>query len=93
MFPLPLWFHYPFAALVERIMKVPMVSVAQIRMLSEGLAEPYLPCELPPDDLAPSTAFTHEQIAKGLPKPKPFGLADLICFHNCCLKVGLHKAN
>lgn len=80
MFPLPLWFHYPFAALVERVMKVPMVSVAQIRMLSEGLAEPHPPCEMPPDDLAPAIAFTDTQIRKGLPKPKPFGLADLVCF-------------
>lgn len=79
MFPLPLWFHYPFAAIVERIMKVPMVSLAQIRMLSEGLAEPHLPCELPPDELTPSTAFTDGHIRKGLPKPKPFGCANLIC--------------
>jgi uncharacterized protein YbjT (DUF2867 family) len=93
MFPLPLWFHYPFAFIVERIMKIPMVSVAQIRMLSEGLAEPHLPCELPPADLAPSTAFTNEQIAKGLPKPKPFGQGDLICFNNNCLKFRLHKTN
>lgn len=78
MFPLPLWFHYPFAALVERIMKVPMVSVAQVRMLSEGLAEPHFPCEMPPDDLAPVIDFTDAQIRKGLPEPKPFGRADLI---------------
>lgn len=70
--------HYPSAALVERVMKVPMVSVAQICMLSEGLAEPHPPCELPPDDLAPAIAFTDTQIRKGLPKPKPFGLADLV---------------
>lgn len=78
MLPLPLWFHYPFAALVERLMKVPMVSVAQVRMLSEGLAEPHYPCELPPDDLTPTIAFSDAQIRQGLPKPKPFGRADFI---------------
>jgi hypothetical protein len=78
MFPLPLWYHYPFAALVERVMKVPMVSVAQVRMLSEGLAEPHLPCEMPPDDLAPVIDFTDAQIRKGLPEPKPFSRADFI---------------
>lgn len=79
MFPLPLWFHYPLAALVERIMKVPMVSVAQIRMLSEGLAEPHLPCELPPDDLAPTIPFTSERIRQGLPNSKAYNLHDMVC--------------
>lgn len=78
MFPLPLWFHYAFAALIERLMVVPMVSNAQIRMLHEGLAESEPPGELPPDDLAPRLAFTEEQIRRGLPPAKPFGRADLV---------------
>ena len=40
MFPLPVWFHYILGWFVERIMIVPLVSTAQVQMLSEGLAEP-----------------------------------------------------
>ena len=78
MFPMPLWFHYAFAALIERLMVVPMVSIAQIRMLREGLVEAAPPCELPPEALAPRQAFTDVQIRKGLPPAKPFGAADLV---------------
>lgn len=78
MIPLPLWFHYGFAALIERLMVVPMVSVAQIRMLSEGLAEALPDCELPPSHLAPMRPFSDENISKGLPPIRPFGTRDLI---------------
>lgn len=78
MFPLPLWFHYLFAALIERLMVVPMVSIAQIRMLHEGLAEATPPCERLPDELAPKRDFTEVQIRKGLPPAKPFDASDLV---------------
>ena len=81
MFPLPVWFHYVLGWFVERLMKVPLVSVAQVRMLSEGLAEPWLPCELPPPELAPKIRFSEEQIRKGLPSAGPFTLHDIRCCH------------
>ena len=86
MVPMPLWFHYAMAKVIERIMVVPMVSTAQVRMLSEGIAEACPPAELPLVELAPRTHFTDEQIRLGLPEGKPFGLQDLICWRNCCWK-------
>lgn len=56
-----------------------MVSTAQVRMLSEGLVEPLPPTpfvqEVAPE-LAPATPFTEEQIRRGLPDGKGFGLSD-----------------
>lgn len=77
MFPLPIWFHYLLGWCLERLMKVPMVSVAQVRMLSEGLADPSPPCEPMPAELAPRTPFSEAQIRKGLPAAGPFTLRDL----------------
>jgi NADH dehydrogenase len=79
MFPLPVWFHHVLGCLVERFMVTPLVSVAQVGMLSEGLSEPWPPCELPPPDLAPGLRFTEEQIRQGLPPAGPFGARDLRC--------------
>jgi uncharacterized protein YbjT (DUF2867 family) len=79
MFPMPVWFHYVLGWWVEKIMTVPLVSVAQVRMLSEGLAEPAPPCDSLPPELAPQTPFGEEQIRKGLPPPGPFGRRDLRC--------------
>jgi NADH dehydrogenase len=79
MFPMPVWFHYGLGWCLERMMKVPMVSVAQVRMLSEGLAEPSPPCEQMPAVLAPRIPFTDAQIRKGLPPSGPFSLRDLRC--------------
>ena len=79
MLPLPLWFHDAFAWFCERTMRIPLISVAQVRILSEGVVEPLPPCDHVPDDLTPRIAFTAEQIRAGLPEPKPFGLADCRC--------------
>ena len=81
MFPMPVWFHYILGWSVERLMTVPLVSVAQVRMLSEGLAEPSEPCEKLPANLAPNTRFTEEQIRQGLPPTGPFRLRDDV---RCC---------
>ncbi|HTV42700.1 MAG TPA: NAD(P)H-binding protein [Candidatus Sulfotelmatobacter sp.] len=81
MFPMPLWFHYILGWFVERLMKVPLVSIAQVRILSEGLAEPTLPCDSPPTELAPNIRFSEEQIRRGLPPPGPFTLHDIRCCH------------
>src|SRR4029434_9246395 len=79
MFPLPVGFHYLLGWCVERVMTVPLVSIAQVRILSEGLAEPHRPCESLPAELAPRTAFTTEQIRKGLPGAGAFGWRDVRC--------------
>ena len=79
MFPMPVWFHYLLGWCLERIMRVPMVSAAQVRMLTEGLAEPSPACELMAPELAPNIPFTEEQIRKGLPVPGPFTWRDLRC--------------
>jgi NADH dehydrogenase len=79
MFPLPVWFHYMLGWFVERLMTVPLVSTAQVQMLSEGLAEPAPPCDMMPPDLAPRLLFSEERIRAGLPAPGPFTLRDLRC--------------
>ncbi len=81
MFPAPLWFHYGLARFCEWTMKIPLVARAQVRILSEGVVEPALPCDPLPADLNPHRKFTELQIREGLPKPGPFGLSDL----RCCL--------
>jgi NADH dehydrogenase len=77
MFRMPVWFHYALGWLLERIMTVPMVSVAQVRILSEGLTEPKPNCDQMPSELAPQIRFSEFQIRKGLPAPGPFGLRDI----------------
>ena len=84
MFPLPLWFHYVLGWFVERIMATPLVSVAQVRMLSEGLAEPCPRCDMLPPERAPQIPFSEEQIRRGLPAAGSFGLRDIRCCHREC---------
>jgi NADH dehydrogenase len=80
MSPMPLWFHYSLGWILEKIMPIPLVSLAQVRILSEGVVEPWGPCQSPPEDLTPSTPFSMEQIKMGLPEAGRFGLKDLrIC--------------
>jgi len=79
MFPMPVWFHYLLGWWVERLMKVPLVSLAQVHILSEGLAEATGPHEPMPPELAPTLRFTEKQIRKGLPAPGPFTRHDLRC--------------
>jgi NADH dehydrogenase len=79
MLPMPAWFHYCLGWCLERIMKVPLVSLAQVRILSEGLAEPLPACDPMPPERAPRLAFTENQIRKGLPAPGPFTWRDLRC--------------
>jgi uncharacterized protein YbjT (DUF2867 family) len=76
---MPLWFHYMLGWILERVMRTPLVSIAQVRILSEGIVEPLPPCDHVPDDLRPTRRFTDEQIRRGLPEAKAFGTQDLIC--------------
>ena len=81
----PLYLRVPIAIqriiawTAERTMKIPLLSLAQLRILSEGIVEALPPCDSLPTDLLPAACFTAEQIQKGLPKPGPFGLRDLRC--------------
>jgi NADH dehydrogenase len=87
MFRMPLVFHYAFGWLLERIMTIPLVSIAQVEILSEGVVDPWGPCQPPPEDIAPTTAFTDAQIRRGLPEPKRFGWEDLIL----CQQSPVHR--
>jgi NADH dehydrogenase len=77
MFPLPVWCHQLMAIGFELTMKVPLTSLAQIRILSEGVVEPATPVTPVPYDLIPTRRFTTDQIRNGLPKPGPFCIGDL----------------
>lgn len=75
-FAAPVWVHYAMAWFFERTMTVPLSAKAQVRILSESLVDPLLAPDRLPHDLEPQTAFTDDQIRKGLPKPAKFGLKD-----------------
>jgi nucleoside-diphosphate-sugar epimerase len=77
MFPLPLWCHRLLARVFEFTMKVPLVSLAQVQILSEGVVEPASPVTPLPYDLIPTRRFTPEQIRNGLPNAAPFCVGDL----------------
>ena len=78
IFPLPVWFHYFIARLSESSMKVPLISRAQVKMLSEGIAEAFPVCDELPEDLKPKIFFTEQQILKGLPQRGPFKRKDFL---------------
>jgi uncharacterized protein YbjT (DUF2867 family) len=82
MIRLPVAIHRVIAWVAELTMKIPLVSEAQVRILSEGIIQPAIACDSLPKDLQSTTRFTPDQIQKGLPKPGGFGVTDL----RCCLK-------
>ena len=77
--PVPIAVQKVIAWFAERTMKIPLLSLAQLRILSEGIVEPLPACDGLPEDLLPTTHFTAEQIHKGLPEPGPFHFHDLRC--------------
>src|SRR5690349_2596747 len=77
MFRLPVVCHELMARVFEQFMKVPLTSVAQIRILSEGVVEPGSPVVPVPYDLVPTRRFTVEQIRNGLPHARTFCVGDL----------------
>ena len=79
LFPMPVGFHYLLARLFEVTMKIPLTSLAQIRILAEGVVTPGSPVVPVPYDLVPTRRFTVEQIRNGLPEPGAFGFRDLRC--------------
>jgi NADH dehydrogenase len=77
--PAPVWFHHALALGLEAMMRVPLVSRAQVQILSEGIVEALPPCAALPADLLPATRFSNEQIRAGLPETGAFGFKDLRC--------------
>lgn len=78
VFPFPVIGHKILAGLFERFMPVPLISAAQVFMLSENIVQS-LPLGVAsplPDDLLPRRKFSDEQVRAGLPGAKAFGADD-----------------
>ena len=75
--PAPAAVNYVVAALAERVMKIPLASLAQVRMLDEGLVEPWGDVDPLPEDLVPQTPLSDEVLRAGLPAAGPFTRGDL----------------
>jgi uncharacterized protein YbjT (DUF2867 family) len=80
LFRMPLWFHRAFGWVCERTMVIPLVSSAQVQILSEGVVKPLPICPTVPEDLRPRTPFSDNQIRAGLPEAKSFGPSDCLCY-------------
>jgi hypothetical protein len=63
--------------LAERLMTVPLASLAQVRILSEGIVEPVGVTSPLPEDLLPTIPFSDDSIRSGLPEPGSFRSDDL----------------
>ncbi len=74
---LPILAHLALARVCEAVMRVPLISVAQVHILAEGVVVAAPPAGEPPADLAPQTPFTTDVIRAGLPEPGAFGCRDL----------------
>jgi uncharacterized protein YbjT (DUF2867 family) len=79
IFPSPILVHRLLAWFFERTMTVPLISSAQVFMLSEDMTEPLPAAAALPEDLAPQTRFEDRQIRERLPEAKPFGWEDFRC--------------
>ncbi len=80
IFPFPIWAHRALAWIFEHTMTVPLISSAQVFMLSEGLTEPEPHFPFVTGDLAPRTKFEDAFIRERLPKAQPFRRGD---FRSC----------
>jgi uncharacterized protein YbjT (DUF2867 family) len=74
---LPIAAHVALARVFEALMRVPLISVAQVHILAEGVVEASPPAAGPPADLVPTTPFTDAVIRAGLPEPARFRCGDL----------------
>jgi NADH dehydrogenase len=74
---MPIAFHRSLARVAERVMKVPLISLAQVRILEEEVVEPSNAPDVVPDDLRPASPFDASAIRAGLPDAGPFGCDDL----------------
>ncbi|MEO8898233.1 MAG: NAD(P)H-binding protein, partial [Candidatus Dormibacter sp.] len=76
----PTLVHQLLAWLAERLMTIPLISAAQVRILTEGIAQPVLAPDRLPGDLEPITPFSEEAIRNGLPPAERFHCRDLRLF-------------
>lgn len=74
---LPIWTHLLLGRVAELLMVVPLVSLAQVRILQEGVTVAAPAADALPADLAPSTPFSYAVIQACLPSAGGFGRADL----------------
>jgi len=74
---LPIAAHLVLSRLAELVMRVPLLSVAQLRILQEGVTVAAPAADALPADLAPATPFSEAAIQAGLPPAGGFGRADL----------------
>jgi NADH dehydrogenase len=70
VFPLPLWFHYTLGWVAEHVMPRPLVSVAQVKMLAEGVSDPQPGTGMLPPELRPRTRFDREHILESMRSPQ-----------------------
>jgi len=77
---LPIAMVYGAAWFAERLMTVPLIAAAQVRILEEEVIDPALASDPLPDDLLPSTAFDAQSVRAGVPACTPFGPGDLRLF-------------
>ncbi len=85
---LPMVFHELLGWVSERVMTVPLVARAQVRMLREGIVEPVLAPDALPGDLLPRSAFTAERVRTALPPRGRFTRRDLRVVTDPTVKVG-----
>jgi NADH dehydrogenase len=80
---MPMGFHRALALCTEAVMRTPLLSRAQARMLAEEIVEPVLAPDALPEDLVPRTPFDERAIRKGLPAPGRFRVDELrLCRHS-----------
>ncbi len=75
--PAPVWAIRAVAILTEWMMKVPLIALAQVRMLAEGVSEAAPPTSDLPSELRPKLPFSAEQIQAALPDRGGFTFRDL----------------
>ncbi|MHB8220890.1 MAG: hypothetical protein ACYDHU_11325 [Acidimicrobiales bacterium] len=77
---MPFAFHSLLALLAERLTTAPLISLAQGRVLREGVIAAFMAPEEVPIDLAPVTAFAEPAVRAGLPDLGRFGRGDVRWF-------------
>ncbi|AMM20674.1 nucleoside-diphosphate sugar epimerase [Frondihabitans sp. PAMC 28766] len=77
--PAPVWALRALGRLTEWTMRVPLVALAQVRMLAEGVSTAAPWADELPADLRPTIPFSDESIRRALPPKGGFTPRDLRC--------------